>query len=81
MCYLIMKQPPEPKIVVTFESRLVLSADEKRVRVNLKALLKESERIDLFRPAIIDDNEVSHILNVIVLHIDKKKTFGNSNQQ
>lgn len=66
-----MKQPPEPKIVVAYESRQNLSADEKRVRVNLKALLKESERIDQFKPAMLNDNDVSHILNIIVLHMDK----------
>lgn len=54
-------------------------AEAKRVRGNLKALLKESEPIDQFKPAVIDDNLVSHILNIIVMNMDKKITFGNSN--
>ncbi len=80
MIYLIMKQPPEPKIQVTRKS-IDECAEAKRVRGNLKALLKESESIDQLRPAVIDDNQVSHILNIIVQNIDRKITFGDSNQQ
>lgn len=79
VCYLFLKKPGEPKISVPFKDSVELDANERRVRLNLKALLKESEEIDSYRPLVKDLNQASSILNILVKQLEKKKSFGASN--
>lgn len=81
MCYLFLKKPGEPKIKVPFNDSVELDENERRVRLNLKALLKESEEIDSYRPLVKDLNQASSILNILVKQLEKKKSFGASNVQ
>lgn len=60
--YLFVKQPSEPKIVVEYKPKVSLDADELRVRLNLKALLMDSEIMEQYRPFLIDEYDLSNIL-------------------
>lgn len=55
-CYLFVKAPPEPKIAVETVNTNELSENEKRVRLNFKALLGEAGHIDIYRPMVRDEN-------------------------
>lgn len=55
-CYLFVKAPPEPKIAVETVSTNELSENEKRVRLNFKALLGEAGHIDIYRPMVRNEN-------------------------
>ena len=60
--YLFVKQPAEPKIVVEYKPKEQLDAVQLRVRMNLKALLMDSEIMEQYRPLLNDENGLSNIL-------------------
>lgn len=76
--YLFVKQPAEPKIVVEYKPQQLLDADQLRVRINLKALLMDSEVIEQYRSLLNDENDLTNILQILAKQLAKKQQFGNS---